>query len=106
MQRDCDSGLISHLDFHPVSTMLQSFSSWQRESHRERREGKPSAGTETKTKAVKSSNTELSGLVIRNIDGTMKLRGWLAKQGRKGTSRAAMLHSTKTELAELVMDNL
>lgn len=81
--------------------------SWQRESHRERSEGEPSVGSETKTKAVKSSDTELSGLVIGNIvDRTMKLRGWLAKRGREGTSRAAMLHSAKTELAELVMDNL
>lgn len=56
---------------------------------------------------MKSSDTELSGLVIGNIvDGTMKLRDWLAKRGREGTSRAAMLHSAKTELAELVMDNL
>lgn len=58
-------------------------------------------------KAVKSSDTEFSGLVIGNIvDGTMKLRGWLAKREREGTSRADMLHSTKTELVELVMDNL
>ena len=75
----------------------------------QRRKGIFSAGTETKTQAVKSgdTDTQLPGLAMGNVsDGTMKLRGWLAKQSQGGRSRAVMLDSIKAKLAERIRNNL
>lgn len=72
----------------------------------QKRKGIFSAGTETKTHAVKSSDTEtqLSGLATGNVsDGTMKLQRWLTKQSQEGRSRDVTVDSIKTKL---LMDNL
>ena len=55
----------------------------------------------------RDTETQLSGLPLGNAsDGTVKLRGWLAKQSREGRSRTVLLDSVKAKLAELTMDNL
>ena len=67
----------------------------------QKRKGIFSAGTETKTQAVKSgdTDTQLSGLAMGNVsDGTMNLRGWLTKQSQGGRSRAVMLDSIRQNL--------